>query len=219
MPALPAGGDLDQELRPHRLEQAFDFAFPLGAAGPRVGDLDAQHGQRVQQLPGHVRAAVIDVEGLRGAVRLYRPPQRGEQPRRVLLRGPPVPGDEPGMIILDAEQVRLGGGTGRRAVQHVGDPQLTGRTGLEPAEPVRDRPGTGRAGQVHPHEMPLDGPHRGHLPGGQPGRQDPGDLGGRPLRLLLLQRHRQLQHGRVAARRDLPATRDQGVEAAGAPTP
>jgi hypothetical protein len=59
---LPAGGgDLDQELRPHCLEQAFDFAFPLGAAGPRVGDLDAEHGQRVQQLPGHVRAAVIEV--------------------------------------------------------------------------------------------------------------------------------------------------------------
>ena len=167
-------------------------------------------------MPGHIRAAVINVEGPRGAVRLHRPPQRGEQPGDILPRGPPPAGDEPGMVILDAEQVRLGRRPAGRAARR--DPQLPGGVRLEPAEDLRRRPAA-KTGQLHPDEVPLDGPHRGHLPGAQPGRQDPVHLRGGPLRLLLLQRDRQLQHPGAGPRLHVPGARHQGIKAAGPPVP
>ena len=90
-----------------------------------------------------------------------------------------------------------------------------GPGGLEPAEHLRAAR-AGRAGfpaQLQPLEVALQRAVRGRPPRGGP--QDPPDLRGGPLRVLPLERRRQLQHlGRGAGMHDR-GLRHQRVEPAG----
>ena len=102
-----------------------------------------------------------------------------------------------------------------RAVQRVAGPQLVRPRRLEPAEHLLLPFAGGQPAQLQAGEQPLQRPVRRHPPG-RPGlgRQDPGDLGGGPLRVLPLQRRR--QHQQVSRRpgRGLPRRRDQRLEPA-----
>ena len=59
--------------------------------------------------------------------------QRGFQPHGVLAAGPPVTGEQPGVVVEEGEQDRLAAIDGR-AVQRVAGPPLVRRVGLEPPE-------------------------------------------------------------------------------------
>ena len=59
--------ELDQHLFTNRPEDAFDLPAPLRPTGRGVDQTDPEHRTRPQQLAGHERAAVINVNGVRPA--------------------------------------------------------------------------------------------------------------------------------------------------------
>ena len=190
---LAAGADLDQELPSHGLEPAFDFSPPLGPVGRAVDQADAQlravAGQRLIREAG----PVIDIQPGRDAADRDRPLQRLGQVQAVLAEPPPEPGDQPRMVVYEREQVGLPA-RHMGAVQDIAGPQQVGGLGLEPAV---HHPAPGR-GDLLPHEVPLQGPLR-RRPSAVRG-DDPGHLRRGPLRILLLQRRRQLQHAGLRPR-------------------
>ena len=209
---LAVGGDLDQELPPHCLEKPFDFAASLRPVRRRVSDPDAQlrAGHR-DRLIDEARP-VINVGRARQAPRRDRALERRGQVQRVLAPPPPVPGDEPGMIVQEGDQVGLPS-PDERAVQDVAGPQHVRGLGLEPAE----HHGPARGGQVLAGEMPLQRALRRRVPGG--GHHDPPHLRRGPLHVLPLQRRRHRQHGLRGDRLALAVAGQQRLEPARPPGP
>lgn len=107
--------------------------IPSRPAGPGVDQSDPEHGTGTLELVGDERAAVIDVDPLGHSAGRQPAPQRGFEPQHVFGPTPPVPHDQPGVVVEEREQQRLAAGDGR-AVQHVTDPQVVDACGLEPAE-------------------------------------------------------------------------------------
>ncbi len=188
---LAVGGDLDQELPPHRLEKAFYFTPALGTVRRRVGDPDAQ------LRAGH-RDRLIDEAC--PVIHVSRAPP------------PPVPGDEPGMVVQEGDQVGLLS-PDQRAVQDVAGPQHVRGLGLEPAE----HGGPARGGQVLADEVPLQRALRRRVARG--GHHDPPHLRRGPLHVLPLQRRRHRQHALRGHRLALAVIGQQGLEPARPPGP
>ena len=111
---------------------------------------------RPQQLGGHERAAVVQIDGLGQASRGQPGSQGGLGAHGVLGGHPPIAGEKPGVIVQEREQHGLVPADDR-AVQGVADPQLVRPGRLEAAEdrPVRLQ---GPAGETDPTEVALDGP-------------------------------------------------------------
>ena len=211
-PAVP-GRDLDGELAVHGPEEPLDLAPALRPARGRVDQLDAQPGAGPHQPRVNERRAVIDVDVGRDAAGGQCRAQRGGQPDGVLGEPPPVSHDRPAVVVDEGEQVGLPAAD-PRAVECVSCPDFVGLARFEPAEDRRLGRGPQR-GQPGADEHPLQGPLVRRPP--VLGLQDPLDLRRGPVRVLLLQRGRQLQDLRRGPRLGLPRDRDQRVEPALAP--
>jgi hypothetical protein len=121
-----------------------------------VHQLDAQHRAGAQQPRIDERAAVIDIDMLGDAAGGQRRAQRGGQPDDIFMERPPGAHHRPGVVIDEAEQVRLPPAD-HGPVQGVAGPQLVRPGGLEPAE--RLLPGIGgQGGQLQPGKQPLQRP-------------------------------------------------------------
>ena len=177
-----------------------------------MGDPDAQlragHRDRLIDEAG----AVINVGRARQAPGRDRALERHGQVQRVLAPPPPVPGDEPGMVVQEGDQVGLPP-PDQGAVQDIGDPQHVRGLSLEPAE----HHGPARVSQVLAREMPLQRALRRRIPG--LGDHDPAHLRRGPLHVLPLQRRRHRQHALRGDRLALAVAGQQCLESAGAPGP
>ena len=212
---LAAGADLDQELVADGAEEPFDLAPPGRLAGAGVDQPDPQRRAGPQQLLVHERRSVVDIDRAGNAAGGQPAPQRGFEPDSVFAAGPPVSGQQSGMIIDERAQDRLPPAYGR-AVQRVPGPAHVRGVGLEPAERGRWLP-VRAGGEFQSGEMALQGPLvRG--PAGM-GPQDRGDLSCGPAGHFTLQPGSQLQHLDRGPRPDLPGTGHQCVEPATAPSP
>ena len=131
-----AGADLDQELLAHGAEESLDLASSGRLAWPGVHQPDAETGAGAQQLFVHECRAVVDVDAGRDAAGGDAGAQRGFQPHGVFSPRPPVPGQQPGVVIEEGEQDGLAAAH-RRPVQRIPGPAHVGCLGLEPAESSR----------------------------------------------------------------------------------
>src|SRR5271163_1386631 len=104
---LAVRGDLDQELASDRLEKTFDLTAALRPVRRRMSDQDAQlrAGHR-ERLIDKARP-VINVSRARQAPGRNGPLEHRSQVQRVLAPPPPVPGDEPGMVVQEGEKIGL----------------------------------------------------------------------------------------------------------------
>ena len=206
-------GDLDEELVAHGAEHPLDLAPPLRAARTGMDHADPEAGARPQQLGGHKRAAVVQIHGVGDAPRSEPGTQGCFGADGVFGRHPPIPGEQPGVVVQECEQDRLVTADDR-AVQRVADPQLVGPGRLEPAEDNFGG-GQGPSGHPDPTEVALDRALVWRPP--QRDRQDLADLGCGPLRALTLERLGQVEHlGRDPQRRG-PSGRLEGLEPAPPP--
>ena len=117
-------GDLDEELVAHGAEDPLDLA-----RGPRAGpgrewiSRMPEAGAGAQQLGGHERAAVVQIDGLGHTPDGQPGSQGGLGPHGVLGGHPPIAGEQPGVVVQEREQDGLVPADDR-AVQGVADPQL-----------------------------------------------------------------------------------------------
>ena len=118
-----AVGHLDKELFPHSPEKPLHLSPAFGAPGPAVDEPHAEHGQRPQQLAGHERAAVVQVDRAGQAPGQDAPAQRGLGGQGVLAVAPAVPGHYAAAVVQEGEQDGLLR-PHHRPVQGVAGPQL-----------------------------------------------------------------------------------------------
>ena len=211
----PGDGEFDEELLAHGAEYPFDLATTLRAAWFAVGEFDAERRAGAQQLAGHERAAVVDVDALRQAAGGHPGPQCGLQADGVFAVRPPVADQRPTEIIDEGEQDRLAAGQAR-AVQRVAGPHFVDRGGFEPAEGLRWR-SVRAGGQAEPDEMALHGAFVRRP--ARRGPQDLGDLRARSCRDFPFQGDRELQDFGRGAGRHLSWRGDERVEPATPPGP
>ena len=107
--------------------------LPAGWPGLGVHQPDPQRCAGTQQLLVHERRAVVDIDRRGDAAGRDASAQRGLQPHGVLATGPPVAGQQPGMVIEEREQDRLAAAHGRAVQRVAGPPHVRAR-----------RPRTGR---------------------------------------------------------------------------
>ena len=203
-------GDFDEELIADRPEKPLDFASALGPVRGGVHQPDPELAAGPQQPRVNERRAVIDVAVGRHAAAGEGWFQRSGQPHGVLGEAEPVADRESGVIVEEREQVGLAAADAR-PVQRVADPPLVRCVGFEPAED--HRAADGGAHQLAVVEQPQQRGFRGRVARGC--AQDPGDLRGGALRVLPLERDRQLQHPGVDPGTGLADRGHQRVEAAG----
>jgi hypothetical protein len=208
-----AGADLDKELLAHGPEEAFDLASSCGLPGLGVDQSDPQRCAGAQQLPVDHRRPVVQVERVRDAPRGQAGAQRRLESNGVLAAGPPIAGQQPGMIVEEGEQDRLAA-VDRRTVQRIPGPPLVGRVGLESAERLGWH-AVGAGVEFPAHEVSLQGAFVGRPPAVR--AQDRCHLHRGTGRHLLLQRDRELEYLGRGARGDPARVGHQRVEPAAAP--
>ena len=201
--------ELDQPLLADGPKRPLDLPAPLGPPRPAVDQADPQHRARPQQLPGHERRAVVDIDGLRDAARGDPRPQRPRRVQHILAGRPAVPAQQAAVIVKEAEQERAAT-VDQRAMQGVPGPQLVAGLGLEAAQRARDQPTLPR--QPSGNEVTLDRARRRRA--ALRLDEDPVDLRRRARRLLASQRDRQLQQPLRRPVRNAPRRRHQRVEPA-----
>ena len=175
---------------------------------------DPQHGTGSQQLTGHERAAVVDVDGFRHPARGDPRPQRSGRVQHVLPRRPPVAAEQAAVVVKEAEQEHAAA-VDQRAVQRVPGPQLVRALGLEAPQRTPDLPALPR--QPSRHEMTLDRSRARRAPLRL--QDDPVNLRRRPGGLLAAKRARQLQQALRRLVRQPPRRGDQRLEPATAIRP
>ena len=186
-------GELDEELLAHGPEQTLDLAPAGRLAGLGMGQLDTEHGQCPQQLGGHHRRAVVEVDDLGYPTAGQARTQGRLEPDGVLAVAPPVADQGPAVVVDEREQERLTAGD-HRAVEGVTGPPIVRGGGLEPPERLGRRP-VGAGVELRTGEVPLQRPRRRHRAARTGmGPEDRGDLRRGPGRDLALERRRQLQH-------------------------
>ena len=205
-------GDLDEELLAHAAKPPLDLAAALRAVRGGVDQPDAELAAGPQQPGVDEGAAVVDVDAGRDTPRGEGGLQRGGQAHGVLGEPEPVPDGQPAVIVEEGEQVGLAA-PDAGAVQRVTDPAFVRCRGFEPAEHARLVAG-GRAHQIAAVEQPQQRRFR-RRPAPR-GAQDPHDLRGGTVGVLLLERRRQFQHGGVDAAAGLAGRRRERVEPTGA---
>ena len=130
--------EFDQQLLTNRAKDTFDLPASLRPARRGMDQLNPEHGAGSQQLPGHKRAAVVNVDRLRQATGGDPRAQRPGGVQDVLACGPPVTDQQTAVIVNKAEQERAGT-VDQRAVQRVPGPQLIRSFSFEATERPRDR--------------------------------------------------------------------------------
>ena len=203
-------GDLDEELLTHRAEKPLDLPLALGPVRGRVDQADAELAARAQQPRSRrrrCRCRRIRFAGRRGRpgpVAARRPGARCPRRTRTGTRLPAVC-DRPGR--------RTGRSCGRRSSGRATRRRPTARSGRRPRTGRTRACPRRRAHQVAAVEQPQQRRFRGRPPARGP--QDPGHLRRGAVRVLPLERDRQLEHLRVDPGAGLACGRDERVEPAG----